>query len=343
MSLFYNPWIKTILAFVVTYILLYWGKKIIAYRIKILSKKTDTKIDDLLAEILASIKAFFLVALSLYVAIRFLEATPYTVYIISKIVFVLVVLQVATTGNKTIKFLMEHYILQKMSKDSSNAAIIGVAVFTTKFLLYVVLLLLTLNNFGIDVTALIAGLGVGGIAIALAVQNILGDLFASFTIILDKPFLVGDFIVVGENMGNVEKIGIKTTRVRSISGEQLIFPNGQLLQGQIKNFKRMQERRIVFNLNVVYQISKEKIEKIPQIIEEIISSQKMARLERTHFKGYGDFALVFETVYWVKDADFKVYMDVQQEINLQIFERFAKEGIDFAYPTQTLKIHGPAV
>lgn len=336
MSLFHSSWITSVVAFVVSYALLFWGKKIIAYRIKILSKKTDTKIDDLLAEILTSVKVFFLIAISLYVAVRFLEATPYTVYIISKTVFVLVVLQVAITGNKTIKFLMENYILQKMSQDASNAAIIGVAVFTTKFLLYIVLLLLVLNNFGVDVTALIAGLGVGGIAIALAVQNILGDLFASFTIILDKPFLVGDFIVVGENMGNVEKIGIKTTRVRSISGEQLIFPNGQLLQGQIKNFKRMQERRILFNIGVVYQTPLDKIQKITSIITEIIKEQTKARLDRTHFKGYGDFALNFETVYWVEDADFNTYMDIQQNINMKIFERFKKEGIEFAYPTQTI-------
>lgn len=336
MLIFGSPWLTSILVFALAFVALFWGKRLIFLRFKALSKKTDNKVDDMLAEVLVSIKVFFMLAISLYVATYPFGLSAHTNSIIGKTVFVIVMIQIAISGNILIKFIMENYVLQKMSQDASNAAIISIAVFMTKLLLYIVLLLLTLNNFGIDVTALVAGLGVGGIAIALAVQSILGDLFASFTIVLDKPFLVGDFIVVGDNMGNVEKIGIKTTRVRSISGEQLIFPNGQLLQGQIKNFKRMQERRILFNLGVVYKTSMENVKKIPLILKEIIGEQEKARFERSHFKGYGEYALNFETVYWVEDPDFNVYMDIQQRINIKIYERFAKEGIEFAYPTQTI-------
>jgi small-conductance mechanosensitive channel len=336
MDVLNNKYLISLLIFASSFLAIFWSKKLILSRLIKFSQKTDTKLDDLFTDLLSSIKIFFIFALSLLLSVYFINLSPYIDGIVSNIIFVLFIVQLAITGTRAIRFFIEHYILHKMNEDASNAAIIGIAIFATKFLFYVVLLLLTLNNFGIDVTALIAGLGVGGIAIALAVQNILADLFASFTIILDKPFLVGDFIIVGEHMGTVEKIGIKTTRLKSLSGEQLIFPNGQLLQGQIRNFKRMQERRIVYSIGVTYQTSLEKIKLIPKIISEIIEKQDKARLERTHFKAYGDFSLNFETVYWVEDSDFKVYMDIQENINLAIFERFQKEGIEFAYPTQTI-------
>jgi small-conductance mechanosensitive channel len=195
---------------------------------------------------------------------------------------------------------------------------------------------LALDNLGVNVTALVAGLGVGGVAVALAVQNILGDLFASLSIVLDKPFVLGDFIIVGELLGAVENIGIKTTRVRSLSGEQLIFSNNDLLNSRIRNFGRMAERRVVFQLGVVYGTPKAKLEQIPAIIRSAIEAQQQTRFDRSHFAGYGDFSLDFENVYYVLDRDYNVYMDIQQAINLEIYGRFAEDGIEFAYPTQTL-------
>ncbi len=171
------------------------------------------------------------------------------------------------------------------------------------------MLLLALDNLGVDVTALVAGLGVGGIAVALAVQSILGDLFASLSIVLDKPFVIGDFIIVGDLLGTVENVGIKTTRVRSLSGEQLIFSNADLLNSRIRNYGRMYERRVVFTVGVTYDTPRHKLE---------------------------DFSLDFETVYYVQDPAYNLYMDIQQAINLELYQRFADEGIEFAYPTQTL-------
>ena len=208
--------------------------------------------------------------------------------------------------------------------------------FIARLVLWATILLLILDNLGVDITALVAGLGIGGVAIALAVQNILGDLFASLSIVLDKPFVLGDFVIVGDLMGSVENIGIKTTRVRSLSGEQLVFSNNDLLTSRIRNFGRMQERRVVFKLGVTYQTPAEKLEGIPGIIREAIEARDKTRFDRSHFASYGDFSLDFETVYYVLSADYNLYMDIQQAINLAIFRRFADEGIEFAYPTQTL-------
>ena len=223
-----------------------------------------------------------------------------------------------------------------METDPASATTVSMLTFIAKLVLWAVVLLLALENAGIDVTALIAGLGVGGIAIALASQHILGDLFSALSIVLDKPFVLGDFIVVGDLMGTVEKIGLKTTRLRSLSGEQLIFSNADLLQSRTRNFKRMNERRVVFSLGVTYQTSADMLESIPGMIRKIIVSHDNVRFDRSHFKEYGDSALTFETVYYVLTAEFNRYMDIQQSINLALYRSFAKQGIEFAYPTQTI-------
>jgi small-conductance mechanosensitive channel len=155
---------------------------------------------------------------------------------------------------------------------------------------------------------------------------------------LDRPFVIGDFIIVGEHLGTVEHIGIKTTRVRSLSGEQLVFSNADLLASRIRNYKRMFERRVVFSIGVVYQTPYEKLKKIPALIQEIIEGQEQVRFDRAHFREYAPYSLDFEIVYWVKDPDYNIYMNIQQAINLAIFQQFEKEGIEFAYPTQSLYI-----
>jgi small-conductance mechanosensitive channel len=208
--------------------------------------------------------------------------------------------------------------------------------FVARLVLWSVILLLALDNLGVDVTALVAGLGVGGIAVALAVQNILSDLFASLSIVLDKPFAVGDFLIIDSFLGSVEHVGLKTTRLRSLSGEQLVFSNTDLLGSRIRNYGRMFERRVVFKIGVTYQTPRDKLTKIPGIIREAIEAQDKTRFDRSHFNEYGEFSLNFESVYYVLGPDYNLYMDIQQAINLRIHERFEEEGIEFAYPTQTL-------
>jgi small-conductance mechanosensitive channel len=210
--------------------------------------------------------------------------------------------------------------------------------FVGRLVLWSIILLLILDNLGVNVTALVAGLGVGGIAVALAVQNILGDLFASLSIALDKPFAVGDFLIIDEHLGSVEHIGLKTTRLRSLSGEQLVFSNTDLLGSRIRNYGRMYERRVMFKIGVTYQTPREKLELIPGIIRQAVEAQQQVRFDRSHFQSYGDFALVFETVYYVLGPDYNLYMDIQQAINLSIHEGFEEHAIEFAYPTQTVHV-----
>jgi small-conductance mechanosensitive channel len=206
----------------------------------------------------------------------------------------------------------------------------------------VLVLLSMLDNLGINVTALVASLGIGGIAIALAAQNILGDLFASLTIAIDKPFVIGDFIILGQETGTVEHVGLKTTRLRSLSGEQIILSNNDLLQSRIHNYKRMEERRALFAIGVTYDTPAEKLELIPELIKQAVAAQTDARFDRAHFKSFGAFSLDFETVYYVRKPDYGVFMDVQQAINLQLVRSFADHSIAFAFPTQTLHLNHSA-
>jgi small-conductance mechanosensitive channel len=228
---------------------------------------------------------------------------------------------------------------EKIQLDAAAATTLTAVGFVVRILLWSIIILIALDNLGVDITALVAGLGISGVAVALAVQNILGDLFASFSIVLDKPFVIGDFIIVDDYLGTVEHVGLKTTRVRSLSGEQLVFSNADLLGSRVRNYKRMYERRVVFSIGVVYQTPYEKLKEIPTIIQKIIEAQEQARFDRAHFKEYGPYSLNFEVVYWVDNPDYNVYMNIQQAINLAIFERFEEEDIEFAYPTQSLYVN----
>ncbi|MCK4516359.1 MAG: mechanosensitive ion channel family protein [Spirochaetaceae bacterium] len=201
-------------------------------------------------------------------------------------------------------------------------------------------LLFLLDNLGFDITAVVAALGIGGIAVALAAQAILGDLFSYFVILFDRPFEIGDFVVSGDIKGSVEKIGIKTTRLRSPAGEQITVSNSDLTSSSIRNYKRMESRRIVFHIRVVYGTPAEKLRLIPVILEEVVRAEEMAAFDRAHFTSYGEWNLSFEVVYKVITADYAIYMDMQQRMNLAIYERFEAEGIEFAIPAQTVKLDG---
>jgi small-conductance mechanosensitive channel len=231
---------------------------------------------------------------------------------------------------------LEHRRALMLEDDKAVAGSVGIIRFVARVAIWAVVLLLTLDNVGVDITALIAGLGIGGIAVALALQNVLGDLLASLSIALDRPFVIGDFLVVGEHMGSVEYIGIKTTRLRSLSGEQIVMSNSDLLASRLRNYGRMQERRVVFKLGVTYETPRAKLQKLPPLLRTIIESQDGVRFDRAHFAGYGDFSLEYEIVYYVLSADYTRYMDVQQAINFRIHEEFEALGVAFAYPTQTL-------
>ncbi len=305
-------------------------------RIKSLADRTSTRVDDLLAEVLARTRTFFLIAVGIAVAKAWVEIVPDWSGRLRTVLVVAFFAQVGIWGTAAARFVLDNYRRDKLESDRGAATMVGLLQFLVILLVWSVVLLLALDNLGVNITALVAGLGVGGIAIALAVQNILGDLFASLAIILDKPFVVGDFIKVGEEVGTVEHIGLKTTRVSSISGEQLIFSNADLLSARIRNFGRMQERRIVFTLGVTYQTPRSDLQRIPQFIREAIEAEPDVRFDRSHFSAYGAFSIDFESVYFVKSPAYDVYMNAQQAIYLRIHDAFETNGIEFAYPTQTL-------
>jgi small-conductance mechanosensitive channel len=218
------------------------------------------------------------------------------------------------------------------------ATAVGIVSFVTRLGLWAVVALTALGTLGIEVTPFIASLGIGGVAVALALQNVLGDLLASLSIVLDKPFVVGDFIQVGDLSGSVEYVGLKTTRVRSLSGEQLVFSNSDLLGSRIRNYGRMSERRVAFSLGVTYDTPAPVLRRIPGLVQEAVQSRENARFDRSHLKGFGASSVDFETVYYMEVPDYATYMDTQQAINLEIFERFGAEGIEFAFPTRTIHV-----
>lgn len=309
---------------------------IASHRLAAIAKRTATIWDDIFVAGFQATRFFFLVALSLYLAVTFLLATAQAQTIVATILTIALLAQTGLWLSAAMKAWIDSHRQRQLAKDAASATTVGAIGFVVRLLMWACILMLILDNLGIQVTALVAGLGVGGIAVALAVQNILSDVFASLSIVLDKPFVLGDFVIVGDFLGTVEYVGLKTTRVRSLSGEQIIFANNDLLQSRVRNYGRMFERRVVFNIGVTYQTPREKLQTIPGTIRKVVESQEKTRFDRSHFKAYGDFALVFETVFYVLAPDYNVYMDIQQAINFGIHEVFEQQGIQFAYPTQTL-------
>jgi len=249
-------------------------------------------------------------------------------------------IQLMIWGNELIELLTMRMIKVRERRlgasDPTVQTIAPIIRLIGRMILFAVLLLLALDNLGVNISALLTGLGIGGVAVALAVQNILGDLFASLSIALDRPFEVGDSISVNNQTGTVEKIGLRTTRLRSVSGEELVFPNNMLLNSQIQNMRRMEERRNVFNIGVTYETKPEVLDRIPEIIGKVISSHPDLRFERADFRSFGDSALIFEVIYWTESRDLSTHRERQHHINSEIFKAFNREGISFAYPTQTL-------
>ena len=230
------------------------------------------------------------------------------------------------------------YFAKKGKEVTSDRSLTGILA-VLRIAIWALAFVVFLDNLGFKISALIAGLGIGGIAIALAAQAVLGDLFSYFAILFDRPFEVGDFIILDQYLGTIEHIGIKTTRIRSLGGEQVILSNTDLTSSRVRNYKRMGKRRVSFKLGVTYQTPLEKLKVMPGIIEKIIKGVKDTTFDRAHFFSYGDFNLVFEIIYYVMSRDYNKYMDTQQEINFAIKKEFEARGIEFAYPTQTLYIN----
>lgn len=318
-------------------ILVHIFKKVIFHRLKEGAKKTKNTFDDLLFDKFES--AIFVLAILGIIYFALLGLTLNAK--VQRLFNVASLSLISIIAIRFVSSLLRHFLESYCLKDDGDPARVT-SVRGLSTMLNVVIwgigLVFLLDNLGFKVSAVLAGLGVGGIAVALAAQALLGDIFSYIAIFFDRPFEIGDFIIVGEYLGTVEHIGIKTTRIRSLSGEQLVFSNSDLTNSRVRNYKRMELRRVVFKLGATYDTSLEKVKLIPPMLKNIVEKVENTRFDRAHFFEFADFSLVFEVVYYVLSNDYNVYMDIQQEINFAIKEQFEANKIEFAFPTQTVHL-----
>jgi len=323
-------------------VLLRAGQALVRRRLESLASRTRTTLDDLASDLVGRTKFLFLLVVGVFVAALSLTLPDGWDSILGTLVVIGLWVQAGFWGSGLVHYFISSRLQRERSEDDAvGETTVSAMGAVANVLLWSLVILMALDNVpGVQITTLLASLGVGGVAVALALQNILGDLFASLAIALDKPFVIGDFIIVGDYMGTIERIGLKTTRIRSLSGEQIVFSNSDLLNSRVRNFKVMFERRVVFGFGILYETPLEKIERVGAMVEDIIESMEKTRFDRAHFKEFGDSALQFEVVYFVLDPEFNVYMDIQQAINIELFRRFRTEDIEFAYPTHTVYVSG---
>jgi small-conductance mechanosensitive channel len=329
-----------ILTFVVVRTLFWVLQTVLLKYAQSLADKTNNKFDDVLIEAFSEVRTWVYSFIALYISFKFFTLPTTLDHVVSGLFYFSVVWQVIEILTK----LLDHFAttLLKNREDEEGEIDLGAATAShfialiVRAVLWLLGLVFVLSNLGIQVTSLLTGMGIGGVAIAFALQGVLGDLFASFSIYFDKPFRVGDFITIGTDSGTVEKIGIKTTRIRTLQGEELVVSNTELTTTRVQNFKKMQERRIVTQFGITYDTPQDRIKRIPEVVSQIFEQLSGVRLDRAHFATFGDSALIYEVVYYVESAVYNDYMNLQQEFNFKLLEQFAELGISFAYPTQTI-------
>jgi small-conductance mechanosensitive channel len=312
-------------------------KKVVVHHLRILSVRTETRLDDIAVEALEATRLLTIAIMGLYAGSTFLDLPPAADLFAKRAAIVVGLIQAALWGNAALRGWLVQYHENRATEPgrATSAAALG---FVARMVLWLVILLMILDNLGVNITTLVASLGVGGIAVALAVQNILGDLFASLSIVLDKPFVIGDFVIVDKYLGTVEHVGLKTTRIRSLGGEQLVFSNADLLKSRLQNMTRMSRRRVVFGISVTLDTPREKLAAIAPMLTEIVKAQQDATFDRAHFQGIGPSSMNFEVVYWVESPDYVRFMDIQQEVLLQIIDGLAAREVKLAYPAQVVHL-----
>lgn len=339
LPIFHNSpiaWLTALGTAALLYVVLTAVRRLVRRQHKRMMATERVEIMEVPLEVLSRTTTLFLLVLSLFVGLQVLATSDRTRLVLDTVITVVVFWQAGVWASAAVAGWLERKRKAQLATDRAAASSIGVVAFIARAVVWVMVVLLALENLGVNITALVAGLGVGGVAVALAMQNILGDLFASLSITFDQPFFVGDFVIVDSFLGSVEHIGIKSTRLRSLSGEQIIMSNADLLKSRLRNFGRMSERRVLFTIGVTYDTPAEKLEQVPGIIRSAVESQEGTRFDRSHFANHGACSLDFETVYYVLSADYNRHMDIQQQIRLRIHREFGRLGIEFAYPTQRL-------
>jgi small-conductance mechanosensitive channel len=323
----------------IAYIVMSLALRIALGRLSSVAHRTANRADDMVVEVLTGTSRWLLVIVALLIGVGMVDLPDRWASRVGQLWFVALSLQVALWANRAVTIGLRRHG-QRHATSSSNAVSAAATLVSwgLRTLLWAIVLLAMLSNVGVNITAFVASLGVGGIAVALAAQNILGDLFASVAIAVDKPFEVGDFIVLEGVAGTVELVGVKTTRIRSLGGEQIVLSNTELLKQTVSNYKRLMERRIVFGFGVTYDATPEQAEEIPRLVKRIVEASDRLRFDRAHFKGFGDSSLDFEVVYIVLDPGYAVYMDEQQRINVALMRELGARGIGFAFPTRTVHV-----
>ena len=322
-------------------ILFFWFlRQVLLHRLRSIAVRIPSKFDDTLIDALQNIKGWVFSLVALFAALQVYELPLLIDKIATGIFYFVIAWQVIDIVTRMLDYFTTSFLERGSEEDGEidpNAKTAShMITLIARVALWVFGVLFVLSNLGIEVTSLIAGLGIGGVAIAFAMQGVLSDLFASLSIYMDKPFRIGDFVVIGTDKGTVEKIGIKTTRIRTLQGEELVVSNAELTTVRVQNFKKMQRRRVATQFGVTYETPQERLNEIPGIVERIFESLEGATLDRVHFASFGDFALIFELVYHVESSEYNSFMDIQQAFNFDLMERFAELGIEFAYPTQTI-------
>jgi small-conductance mechanosensitive channel len=332
-----RDWAAAALTVIAAYAVLSSILHLICNRFDARARRTGYRFDILVTAVLRDTHPLFIALAALLAGSYFIDLPTRIANKLDHIWFVIIGFQIALWLNRGVK-LWARDRLSTQTHATRNPVITSMTAWVLRFALWSMLLLAILANVGVNITAFVASLGVGGVAVALAVQSILSDLFASLAIGLDKPFEIGDFIVFESIAGTVQHVGLKTTRIRSLSGEEIVASNTALLKSTIHNYKRMSERRIVFTFGVTYDARAAQLQKIPDIVRRAVEAAGNTRFDRAHFKEFGENALNFEVVYFVTDPDFNLYMDIQQRINLTILEGLENLGTSFALPTRTIQL-----
>lgn len=331
--------LPAVLAGLLTILAIKTGLRLLVRRLRALSTHTRTALDDHLVGVLERTPVALIWGVGLLVGLSLLPLDDRWHGRVAQLWFAVVALQLGLWAQQAVAGLLAAHQQRHGGSGalSASATLLG---WGLRGALWVVVLLAVLSNLGVNITAFVASLGIGGIALALAVQNILGDLFASLAIAVDKPFEVGDSITVGEVTGTVERVGLKTTRIRSLGGEQIVMSNAELLKRTVANFKRLQTRRVLFTFGIAYGATADEVAAVPPLVKALIDADPQLELVRAHFKGFGDNALNFEVVYRVKDPSYDVYMDRQQALNLALMRGLQQRGIRFAVPARTVNVVG---
>lgn len=325
---------------IVVWVLFKLFRKFIIAALKKIAIRTASKTDDAVIEAAEKFIIPYVYLIINYGIIQQLTFTPHAEHILKVVVAIITAYYFIRFINHAIHLSVLLYMESRNEPTERIKQLAGILL-VIKIFVWATGILMLVDNLGYDITTIITGLGIGGIAIALAAQNILGDLFSYFVIFFDKPFSLGDVISVNNVTGTVERIGIKTSHIRSVSGEQLIMPNAELVKSTIKNIKRLERRGVTFKLNIKYDTPKEKLGSIPELIKVIISRQQHVTFDRCHLTGFGDFSLSYEVLYFIDSSDYKLYLNIQQSIYFEIMNVFAEQKIDFALPGQTVILQTP--